>query len=129
MLLFELIGLIIFIPIAALVLHKDLTHVGVVGVLISLSAMLWNFIYNWMFDIVEFKLGGNRFGRGIFLRCLHALLFELGLLIVTVPMVAHFLDMTMLNAFLIDISFVVFFLIYAFIFNWCFDQCYLCIKK
>ncbi len=89
MLLFELIGLIIFIPIAALVLHKDLTHVGVVGVLISLSAMLWNFIYNWMFDIVEFKLGGNRFGRGIFLRCLHALLFELGLLIVTVPTVSY----------------------------------------
>jgi uncharacterized membrane protein len=129
MLLFELIGLVLFIPIAAIVLHKNMADVGLVGVLISLSAMLWNFVYNWLFDIVEFKLGGNRFGRGVLLRCLHALLFEIGLLVATVPMVAHFLNMTVLNAFLADIGFVVFFLIYAFIFNWCFDQCYLSIKK
>ena len=127
MLMFELIGLVLFTPIAAIVLHQKLTNVGILGVLISLSAMLWNFIYNWMFDIAEFKLGGQRFKRSVWLRCLHAFLFELGLLVATVPMVAHFLNMTYLAAFLVDIGFVVFFLIYAFIFNWLFDQCYLAI--
>jgi len=129
MILFEVIALLLFTPIAAVVLHQSLVQTGVVGALISLSAMFWNFIYNWIFDIAEFKLGADRFKRSIFTRLIHAVLFEVGLLVATVPLVAYGLHMTLLEAFLVDIGFVVFFLIYAFIYNWCFDQCYLSITK
>lgn len=125
MVLFELIGIILFAPLAAFVLHKSVLTIGLMGAVISLIAMLWNFIYNLAFDLLEAWLGGSRFKRSIILRILHACLFELGLLIVTVPLVAWWLGLSLWAAFVIDIGFVVFFLIYAFAFNWSFDWVYL----
>ncbi|MEQ9198829.1 MAG: chlorhexidine efflux transporter, partial [Rhodospirillales bacterium] len=59
--------------------------------------------------------------KTIRVRMLHAVLFEGGLLIVLMPFIAWYLEITLLQAFLIDISFAVFFLIYAFIYNWLYD--------
>lgn len=125
MLSFELFALIIFSPLAAFVLHKGLFEIASFGVVSSVMAMLWNFIYNYVFDNVERKLGKNRFKRSITLRILHALLFELGLLIATLPLVAFWLDMTLWQAFIVDIAFVIFFLLYAFVYNCLFDLVYL----
>ena len=122
---FELCAIIIFAPLASAVLDKSILEVGVLGLLISLMAMLWNFAYNWMFDSYEQKLGKNRFKRSVLTRVIHALLFEIGLLIVTIPLVAFWLQMSLWQAFVIDMAFVVFFLVYAFIYNWCFDYLYL----
>ncbi len=126
---FELFAIIIFAPVAALVLNKSIVEVGALGVLISLMAMLWNFIYNWMFDHYEAKLGKDRFKRSAITRAIHALLFELGLLVVTIPLVAYWLNMTLWQAFIVDIGFVVFFLIYAFVYNWLFDCLYLQLSR
>ncbi|WP_440682696.1 PACE efflux transporter [Cysteiniphilum halobium] len=126
---FELIAIIIFAPVAALILNKSIVEVGALGVFISLMAMLWNFIYNWMFDYYEAKIGKDRFKRSMVIRIMHALLFELGLLVVTIPLVAYWLNMTLWQAFIVDIGFVVFFLIYAFVYNWLFDYIYLQLSR
>ncbi|WP_119327869.1 PACE efflux transporter [Cysteiniphilum halobium] len=126
---FELIAIIIFAPVAALILNKSIVEVGALGVFISLMAMLWNFIYNWMFDYYEAKIGKDRFKRSMVIRVMHALLFELGLLVVTIPLVAYWLNMTLWQAFIVDIGFVVFFLIYAFVYNWLFDYIYLQLSR
>ena len=125
MLSFEFFALIIFSPLAALVLNKGLFEIASFGVITSAIAMLWNFIYNYMFDSAERKLGKNRFKRSIMLRIFHTLLFELGLLIATIPLVSFWLDMTLWQAFIVDIAFVIFFLAYAFVYNWLFDTIYL----
>ena len=94
------------------------------AVVISLMARVWNFIYNYIFDLVESSLDGHRSTRKISMRLLHALLFEVGLLIVTVPLVAYWLEMNLVAALLVDIGFVVFYLVYAFFYNYIFDKIY-----
>ncbi|MCF6765201.1 PACE efflux transporter [Thiotrichales bacterium 19S3-7] len=129
MFLFELFGIVIFAPFAALILNENILKIGTLGITISVIAMVWNFIYNIIFDKVEANLGKNRFKRSPIIRALHALLFEGGLLIVTVPIVAIWLKMTLLQAFITDIAFVVFYLVYAYVYNWCFDKSYLYLIK
>ena len=121
---FEVFGVIIFTPFAMLVLNESIFHIGVIAIVISLMAMVWNFIYNYIFDLVECSLDGHRSTRKVSMRLLHALLFEVGLLVVTVPLVAYWLDMSLLEALLVDIGFVVFYLVYAFFYNYIFDKIY-----
>ena len=121
---FEIFGILIFTPFAMLVLNESIFNIGVMAVVISLMAMVWNFIYNYIFDLVESSLDGHRSTRKISMRLLHALLFEVGLLIVTVPFVAYWLEMNLVAALLVDIGFVVFYLVYAFFYNYIFDKIY-----
>ena len=121
---FEIFGILIFTPFAMLVLNESIFHIGVIAILISLMAMVWNFIYNYIFDLVESSLDGHRSTRKISMRLLHALLFEVGLLIVTVPFVAYWLEMNLVAALLVDIGFVVFYLVYALFYNYIFDKIY-----
>ncbi len=86
--------------------------------------MLWNLLYNYLFDLVETSYGGHRATRKIFFRVIHAVLFEAGLIFTTIPIVAYWLDMSLLKAFVIDLSFVVFYLVYAFVYNYTFDKIY-----
>lgn len=121
---FEFFGIVIFTPFAMFVLHKDMFHIASLAIIVSMLAMLWNLIYNYIFDIVERKMGRYRTQRGFLLRALHALLFEAGLLIVTIPLVAYMLDMGLIQAFIVDLGFVVFYLVYAFVYNYIFDKIY-----
>jgi len=121
---FEFFGIVIFTPFAMFVLHKDMFHIASLAIIVSMLAMLWNLIYNYIFDIVERKMGKYRTQRGFLLRALHAVLFEAGLLTVTIPLVAYMLDMGLIQAFIVDLGFVVFYLIYAFVYNYIFDKIY-----
>ena len=47
---FELIGLLIFAPLASLVFGFDLQLMGVIAVVGSIIATVWNFVYNLWFD-------------------------------------------------------------------------------
>ena len=47
--------------------------------------------------------------------------FEIGLLFVLMPFIAWYLSISLMEAFLIDVSFALFYLIYAFVFNWVYD--------
>ncbi|WP_119344294.1 PACE efflux transporter [Facilibium subflavum] len=126
---FELIAIVLFAPITAIILNKAVFEIGILGLTLSLMAMLWNFIYNYGFDYVEGKLGRERFKRTVVMRITHAFLFEAGLLFATLPVVAAWLHMSLWHAFILDMGFVVFFLIYAFIYNWVFDRIYLWANK
>ena len=125
MLLFEFVGLVLVTPFAALILNRTFLNMGAVAIIISVIAMLWNFSYNWVFDAIEKKMGGVRFRRSLLLRSIHAVIFEGGLFAVTIPIIACGLDMSLLHAILVDIGGVIFFMIYAFVFNWVFDRLYL----
>lgn len=119
--LFEIIGLAICAPLASLILDKGIAQVGSLSIVLSLTAMGVNYVYNLVFDVALVRLGRPVNVRPPWLRAIHAILFETSLIILTVPMIAWWLDMTLLTAFITDIGFTLFFLVYAFLYNWAYD--------
>ena len=87
----------------------------------SLIASSWNFIFNYLVDIAEVKYGGNRLKRGMFLRSIHSLLFQGTLMILMVPTITLFLHSTLVEAFIVDLGFLLFFTIYSGVYNYLFD--------
>ena len=109
-LLFEIIGLAICAPLASWILDKGLAQIGALSFVLSLTAMGLNYVFNLIFDIALVRLGRPVNVRPVWMRVLHAMLFEASLLILTVPVVAWWLGMTLWTAFLTDIGFALFFL-------------------
>jgi len=119
--LFELIGLLTCTPLASWILDRDLIRVGTMSIAISMTAMGCNYLFNLAFDHLLVKLGRPVNVRPPWLRAIHAVSFESCLLLITVPFVAWWLDLSLWAAFVTDIGFALFFLIYAYIYNWAYD--------
>lgn len=118
---FEIIGLALVTPLGALAFGMPLADVGVVGVAGATIATGWNYLYNLGFDHAMQRLtGGTR--KSLAVRVLHAVLFEGGLLLALLPLIAWYLDVSLLEAFLMDVSFALFYLVYTFVFNWAYDR-------
>lgn len=118
---FEVIGLIIFAPLASLVFGFELHLMSVLAVAGSIIATLWNYVYNLLFDHAMLKLRGD-VRKTITIRVFHALLFEGGLLLLFMPMIAWYLGVTLWEAFIMDIAMAAFYLVYAFIYNIAYDR-------
>lgn len=117
---FELIGLLIFAPVGSWLFGFALHQMGIIAVVASLIAAGWNYLYNLLFDKAMLRFTGQ-LRKPVAVRMLHAILFELGLLVVFLPMVAWYLDMSLLDAFIMDIAVAAFYVVYAFIYNWVYD--------
>lgn len=119
--LFELIALSLVAIFGAWITGHSPAEMGTLGLMMSLLAMAWNLIYNWMFDQWDMKYR-NMAPRGVKIRIIHALLFEGGLLIAGIFIVAWWLSITLLQALLLDLGFAAFFLVYAYVFNLIYDK-------
>lgn len=117
---FEVIALALVTPLGAIVFGKPMLDMSVITILSATIAMLWNYVYNLGFDHAAMRLIG-RVRKSILIRIFHAILFEAGLLIFLVPLIMWYLAIGIWPAFLMDISFSVFYLVYAFVFNWGYD--------
>lgn len=115
---FEGIAVLICSPAMAWVMDKPLLHLGILTLMFSSVAMLWNMLFNFLFDRAQSRLG---FERGLWARVSHALLFEGGLVIMLVPLAAWWLSVSLLEALLLDIGLILFFLPYTMAFNWIYD--------
>lgn len=115
---FEAIAVLICAPTMAWFMDKPLLHLGVLTLMFSTVAMLWNMLFNYLFDRAQSRLG---FERGFRARVSHALLFEVGLIVVLVPLAAWWLSIGLLEALLLDIVLILFFLPYTMAFNWIYD--------
>lgn len=118
---FELIGLAIVIPLGAWAFGRPAHEIGVIGVASATLATLWNYLYNLIFDHAMQRLRGTT-QKTVPIRVMHAFLFEAGLLVVLLPLFAWYLGIGLWEAFLMDVSFAVFYLCYAFVFNWAYDR-------
>jgi len=119
--LFELIGLAIITPATAWLYDKPVLQMGVVGVGAATLATVWTFVFNLGFDhALQRVLGHTR--KTIGLRLMHVVLFELGLLVMILPPVAWYLDMTLFETFMLDLSIVLFYMVYNFGFNIAYDR-------
>lgn len=118
---FEIFGLIIFIPSSALLFNHSIGEMGIIGILSATAATLWNFIYNILFDKGMLAYLGTVI-KNIPIRVLHTVLFELGLIVILIPMIAYILNIDLLSALIMDIAIVLFYLIYSFVFNIIYDK-------
>lgn len=117
---FEIIGLILAVPLFAWIFKDGFTHIGIMTVVMSLMAMIWNMTFNKLFELWEARQDDHH--RTVKRRIAHALGFEGGLLIATLPLIAWWMQMSLWEALLTDLGYMLFFLIYGFVFNWCFDR-------
>jgi uncharacterized membrane protein len=117
---FEVIGLALIIPLGSWILHMPPDDVGVVGIGSAVIAMVWNYVYNLAFDRILLRLQGDT-RKNTWLRMLHAVLFEGGLLLILAPPIAFYLQIGLWEAVVIDIYLAAFFVVYAFVFNWIYD--------
>lgn len=117
---FELIGLMLIIPLGTWLFDKPMNDIGVVAVVSATIATCWNYVYNLGFDHAMQRLRGD-VRKTIPIRVFHALLFETGLLIVLLPFIAWYLGVSVIHALQMDISFALFYVVYAFVFNWAYD--------
>jgi len=124
--LFEICGLMISAPILAWILNKPISHTGVLSISLSLSAMFWNYAYNWLFDhaLVMLKRPVNE--RPVWMRAFHALMFEVTFMLLTLPGVAWWLDIALSKALVTNIGMSTFYMGYAFVFNWVYDVVFPC---
>tara|TARA_B110000196_G_scaffold319827_1_gene339172 strand:- start:84 stop:500 length:417 start_codon:yes stop_codon:yes gene_type:complete len=117
-LLFEVIALILLTLIAVVITGNDVAKMSGLAIMLSLIAMLWNFIFNILFDKIY---GEDRNSRKLWLRIQHGFWFELGMLVFSFPVIMWVLQLDLLSVFLMDIGAMIFFLLYAIAFNWIYD--------
>lgn len=99
---------------------RGLMHAGGLAVATSAVAVVWNLVFNSLFEAWEARQA--RRGRSLLRRIAHAIGFEGGLVTFLVPLIAWWLEVSLRQALLMDLGLVVFFLIYTFVFNWAFDR-------
>jgi uncharacterized membrane protein len=115
---FEGLALLICTPLLAWIMDKPALEMGMVTLAISLLALTWNVIFNGLFDRLKVRL---QLSGGVWTRVLHALMFEGGLIIVCVPLIAWWLNISLLQAFILDIGVLLFFLPYTYLYHWGYD--------
>ena len=115
---FEGLAIALSAPALAWLMGKSLLHTGALTLAVSTLAMLWNMAFNAAFDRAQQHFGFDRTAK---VRIVHALLFELGLIVATIPLAAWWLSIGLVQAFFLDIGLLLFFLPYTLGFNWAYD--------
>lgn len=118
---FEAVALAIFIPGSAALFGQPPGDMGVIGVASATIATLWNFVFNMGFDRALLRLRGS-VEKTMALRVAHTFLFEAGLVVMLIPMIAWYLEISLRAALLMDVAIVIFYLVYGFFFNIVYDR-------
>ncbi len=98
----------------------SLQHAGVVAIASSVIAVVWNLVYNTLFERWEARQAVR--GRSFKRRAAHAIGFEVGFIVTLVPLFAWWLDIGWWHALVLDLGLSAFFLVYTFAFNLAFDK-------
>ncbi|WP_322866683.1 PACE efflux transporter [Aquicoccus sp. G2-2] len=118
---FEVIGLVLLALIGTWALGRPMEEIGMLAVVGATVAMLWTYVYNLMFDRALQRLTGA-LRKPVWLRIVHSLLFEAGLLVLLLPYIMWHLGVTFIEALLLDLSMALFYVVYAFWFNLLYDR-------
>ena len=116
----EAFAVVCVAPALELAFGAGMAQSAVLSVLMSGIAMSWNMAYNWAFEHWEARQPARE--RTLLRRLLHALGFEGGLVVLLLPVVAYWLQVSLWAALLTNLALFVFFFLYAFVFQWGFDK-------
>ncbi|HIE5439375.1 TPA: PACE efflux transporter [Serratia marcescens] len=117
---YEIIGMAISALGLALLSGHAPSSTGPLAVVITTIAVSWNFIYNYLFEWWESRQVSR--ARTLKRRILHAVGFQLTLVVYLIPLIAWWMGITLWQALLLDMALIVIIPCYTFVFNWAFDK-------
>ena len=118
---FEIVLIALLVPLGAFLLDKTIVDVGLLSVVLSIKAMMLGYFYNLYFDRIDARAGRTPTQRSFFGRIIHALGFEFSLVLTSIPLVMWWLELTFLQAVLMDIVVSSIVVVYTFLFTYCYD--------
>jgi len=92
----------------------------IVAIILSTTAVVWNFIFNTAFEWWEIRKQIKV--RTLVVRSVHAIGFEGGLVLICLPLFMFWYDVGPWQAFIIEAALLLFFMVYTFMFTLIFDQ-------
>jgi len=117
---FEVLGILVASSVLGMLSGASATTSGLLGVMISTTGVTVNFLYNFGFEAWERRRAETT--RSVGRRVVHAIGFQFALVTFLIPLIAWWLDVLLLQAFLYDAVLIVFFPIFTFAYNWSFDS-------
>lgn len=117
---FEIIGLIVVTPLFAWAFSHPMDRTGVLALIGATGATAWNYLFNLGFDTLLKHWRGD-VTKTLPIRIVHAVAFELTLMALLLPVFAWWMGISLFEAFLIDVAFAGFYVVYAFVFTWGYD--------
>lgn len=118
--LYEVIAIAFVGPVLSFAFHKPQASTFGLAVVLSTIALTWNYAFNWIFERWESRqtVGGRSLAR----RLTHGAGFEGGLVVILVPVMSLWLDISPAAAFVANLGLLMFFFTYAIAFTWAFDR-------
>ena len=116
---YEIILLVIIAIALSFIFNMPMEVTGSLGIAMAVTSVIWNMVFNHFFEKFERR---RKLKRTVPVRIMHAIGFEGGLMLATIPMVAYAMNMTIWQAILLDFSLTMCILVYTFIFQWCYDH-------
>ncbi len=119
---FEMTLLVLLVPAGAAFFDKGWADIGLLGLILSTKAMLVNLVYNWVFDHIDARANRISSDRSTVGRILHAVGFELTLLVTSLPIYVWWLNITVLEALMTDLVVTSFVVAYTYLFTLGYDR-------
>jgi uncharacterized membrane protein len=90
------------------------------SILTATIALSWSFVFNTIFEAWETRQRVK--GRSLMRRTAHALMFEGGLVLICIPVMAWWLKVGYVEALVYEAGLIVLFILYTYLFTWGFDR-------
>ena len=118
--LYEVFAIAFVGPVLSVLFDKPPASTLGLAFVLSSIAVGWNYVFNTLFERWESRQSVR--GRSLTRRLVHGMGFEGGLALILVPVMALWLNISPLNAFLANLGLLAFFFVYAIAFTWAFDR-------
>lgn len=118
---FETILLTMIVPAGMIFYDRGIWDIGLLGVVLVIKAMIFNIIYNYIFDRIEARTGRVANDRPHKWRVVHAIGFEVTLAITSIPIYTWWLNITVLEAIIIDLVVTTFIVGYTYVYTLVYD--------
>lgn len=119
-LLYEVFAIAFVGPVLSFAFDKPATSTLGLAFVLSSIALAWNYVFNALFERWEARQSVR--GRSFARRLAHGTGFEGGLVILLVPVMSFWLEISFFEAFLANLGLLAFFFVYAIAFTWTFDR-------
>ncbi|MGA4741828.1 PACE efflux transporter [Acinetobacter junii] len=117
---YEVLSFLICAMILAVLSGSTISHTGPLSLLIAVIAVSVNFFYNYAFEWWEKRQHSKT--RTIFRRIVHAIGFQVVLVTILIPLIAWWMQISLVKAFLLDFSLMIIIPCYTFVYNYFFDH-------
>ena len=118
--LYEVFAIAFVGPVLSFAFDKPATSTLGLAFVLSSIALAWNYVFNALFERWESRQSVR--GRSFARRLAHGSGFEGGLVILLVPVMSFWLEISFFEAFLANLGLLAFFFVYAIVFTWTFDR-------